>query len=167
MKILKNNTAANILINDTGISIPALGSYTIQITEYLLWAASADVISKINSGNITVNDGVSNLNTTEGLSYIAYPDHALGGRFNNEANGFVATNIQAAIEEAKATSTGTSLIPEVAIDPSGAVPGQTWVLAEGAGSPVGLLLTLTQSNALSYKLSYKTASGAVKRTTLT
>lgn len=64
------------------------------------------------------------------------------------------------------TSPGTVSIPEVAVDPPAAVAGDSWVLRLGTiGSPIGLLLALTNSQ-LIYKFSYKTLAGPVIRTTL-
>lgn len=160
-KILKNTTASAILISDTGVSIPASpGTYTIQIMDYLLWAASADVVTQITSGALIVNDGTSDLSVTDGIAYIAYPDHAKGVRFDNSTNGFVAQEVQTAIEESK------NKIREVATDPVGAVAEDTWVLrTEHIGTPIGLLLCLTRTFS-TYQLSYKTQSGTIVRTDL-
>lgn len=64
------------------------------------------------------------------------------------------------------TPTGSVSIQEVAIDPPAAVAGDSWVLRLGTiGSPIGLLLALTNSKFI-YKFSYKTLAGPVVRTTL-
>lgn len=69
-KIIKNQTNTLLTIGDTGVSIPALGQYTIQTTDYLLWAASSDIISEIGNGNVIVNDGSFDLNPSEAADLI-------------------------------------------------------------------------------------------------
>lgn len=69
-KILKNNTIADISINDTGITIGASSSYTINTQDYILFAASSDVIAYIGSGDIIVNDGSFDLNISAGVDLI-------------------------------------------------------------------------------------------------
>ena len=84
--------------------------------------------------------------------------------FDNSTNGFSSTDVQAAIEEAKSSSSG--LISEVSSDPVSPVPGETWVLRTvSGGSPIGLLLALTYTT-YTFQLSYKTQSGRIVRTTL-
>jgi hypothetical protein len=99
------------------------------------------------------------------MSKITAAPTAASVPFDNSGNGFAATTVQAAVEEAK--NSATSLVPEVLVDPVGAVAGQTWVLkaATGGGTPIGLLLALTTA-AYQYKLSYKTAAGSIVRTLL-
>lgn len=70
-KILKNQTLSPISISDLGISIPASPtSYVINPTEYPLFAASANLATQINNGNIRVNDGFDDLDSTTGLNHI-------------------------------------------------------------------------------------------------
>lgn len=70
-KILKNTTGNTINITDTGISVPpSPGSYTIPAQDYLLWAASSNVITKIGSGELVVNDGFSDLSISDGTDLI-------------------------------------------------------------------------------------------------
>jgi hypothetical protein len=60
-------------------------------------------------------------------------------------------------------------IPELTADPVAPVDNTAWVKRTDylAGSPIGLLLSLTQASTFSrYKLSYKTLSGAIVRTDL-
>jgi len=70
IKILQNQTASAIFISDTGITIPASGSYTIVQQDYPLWAASSNLVTSIGSGNIVVNDGTQNLSIADGVSLI-------------------------------------------------------------------------------------------------
>jgi hypothetical protein len=70
-KILKNQTGSPILISDVGISVPASpASYTINVTDYLLWAASSNLVTQIGNGNIIVNDGANNLSISDGTDLI-------------------------------------------------------------------------------------------------
>ena len=65
---------------------------------------------------------------------------------------------------------GSGTIPEYYTDPVSPTPGQTWVLATlkmAAGSPIGLLLSLTYSiSVYTYQLSYYTSEGTIIRTPL-
>jgi hypothetical protein len=63
------------------------------------------------------------------------------------------------------TTSGGGSLSEVSSDPVSPSAGDTWILNQAAGSPIGLLLALT-TEASKYYLSYKTASGAVVRTQL-
>ena len=69
-KILINNTVNNISITDTGITLPASSSYTIPPQDYTLWASSSDIITKIGSGDVTVNDGSYDLSKADGISLL-------------------------------------------------------------------------------------------------
>lgn len=69
-KILKNTTGSNISIIDTGITILANGQYTIPPQDYLLWAASNNIITRIGSGSIIVNDGSVDLSISDGTDLI-------------------------------------------------------------------------------------------------
>lgn len=69
-KILKNNTQSNIFITDTGISILANSQYTIPETDYLLWAASSNVITEIGNAELVVNDGSADLSISDGTDLI-------------------------------------------------------------------------------------------------
>lgn len=69
-KILKNNTAGNIIINDTGVTVLASSSYTIPPQDYLLWAASSDIITKVGDSLIVVNDGSYDLSISAGIDLI-------------------------------------------------------------------------------------------------
>lgn len=75
-KILKNNTGSAISISDVGGVIIAAspGTYTIPPQDYLLWAASSDIITYLNdtspTPSITVNDGSVDLNPSDGMDLI-------------------------------------------------------------------------------------------------
>lgn len=69
-KILINNTASPQPVADTGVTIAASSNYTIPPQDYLLWAASSNVITLIGAGTLTVNDGSVNLSISEGTDLI-------------------------------------------------------------------------------------------------
>lgn len=75
-KILKNQTVSPIPIADVGgVIIPATpATYTIPPQDYLLWAASSDIITYLNdtspTPSIIVNDGSFDLNPSDGMDLI-------------------------------------------------------------------------------------------------
>ncbi len=71
-KILYNQTASPIIINDTGyVVLPASpGFYTIPPMDYLLWAQSSNIVTAIGSGDVVVNDGSVDLNISDGIDLI-------------------------------------------------------------------------------------------------
>lgn len=70
MKKLRNNTAADILITDTGINLLANSLYIIAAGDYALFAQSSDIITQVGSGNITVNDGSFDLSKADAISLL-------------------------------------------------------------------------------------------------
>ncbi len=104
IKILKNTTIADISIKDTGVLVPASGQYIIPAQDYLLWMDSVDIDVHINSGDIVVNNGTKDLSINMGLNYIHDFTIAEDIEFDNATNGFIAINVQTAIEEAKNSS---------------------------------------------------------------
>jgi hypothetical protein len=58
------------VITDVGVTILADTSYTISPTQYMLWAASSDVIVAIANGSLIVNDGSSDWNVSDGVDII-------------------------------------------------------------------------------------------------
>lgn len=115
-KILKNQTSpsVDIIISETGVTLLAGQSYTIDPTNYLYWAKPetiSELTANINSGNIVVNDGLRDLSVSEGLRHLKYADEAFNQRFLSNPdrnNGFTSRNTQEAIEEAKITAPGTA-----------------------------------------------------------
>lgn len=79
-KILYNQTASPITINDVGyVILPAApGSYTIPPMDYLLWAQSGNIVTEVGSGDVVVNDGSVDLNISDGIDLIKglYPRQA-------------------------------------------------------------------------------------------
>jgi len=69
-KILDNKTGAPIVISDTGVTVDNVTDYTIPSQDYLLWAASDDIITEIGAGNIVVNNGSNDLGKSEGIDLL-------------------------------------------------------------------------------------------------
>lgn len=122
-KILKNTTNASIELAQVGYTVPALGQIIIEPGAYYLLAneigltPSGQLDTLIANGSIVVNDGVRDLTVAQGISldravdYLKWPDTAFNIRFLAEperTNGFVANNIQEAIEEARSSSASKS-----------------------------------------------------------
>ena len=74
-RVLKNTTASDITIPDTGYTIPASGQLEVYPPDILLWAASAvggDLESYLDSGDVVVNDGVTDLIAAVGKAYLYF-----------------------------------------------------------------------------------------------
>lgn len=101
-KLLKNTTGNIVSITDTGISIPASpGSYLIPPQDYLLWAASSNIVTKVGDGSIIVNDGSSDLSISDGIDLIK-------GIFPSDSGVLVSSlNSSSANLASSATFTGT------------------------------------------------------------
>lgn len=66
--ILKNTTGSEIVIGGQGI--PASGQYTMQESDKPHFASSDLLVTKIGSGEIVINDGVSDLGISEGTDLV-------------------------------------------------------------------------------------------------
>jgi hypothetical protein len=80
-KTLKNQSSpsVDIDINETGVTISAGQSFTIDPINYLYWSTPeviAEITPFINSGDIVVNDGTNDLSAADGLRYLEYSDRA-------------------------------------------------------------------------------------------
>jgi hypothetical protein len=69
-KILKNNTGSPVNIADVGQTVPASGQLVVVPTDYLLYAASNNVITLIGNSTLTVNDGSFDLSISDGIDLI-------------------------------------------------------------------------------------------------
>lgn len=69
-KILRNTTGSTIVVSDTGVSVPSMSNYTIPPQDYMLWAASDNVITFIGDGDFVVNDGTFDLSISDGIDLI-------------------------------------------------------------------------------------------------
>lgn len=107
-KILKNTTGADIEIFTAGNQVvPAGSQVTLAPEDFAQQWATDDVLTEVTplltSGDLVVNDGNNDLNATDGLNFLRYPDTAFNVRFLSDPerlNGFVSKNVQEAIEEA-------------------------------------------------------------------
>lgn len=76
-RILKNNTASPVVINDTGDTIPASGQLTINPLDYGKYEGSSDVLGPLTDqsqsptvSTLTANDGTFDLGLSEGVRLI-------------------------------------------------------------------------------------------------
>ena len=69
--IVKNNGGSPITIEDLGITVPATSQITFSDQfEYEEIASSDDLRDEVNSGNLVVNDGSSDLSSANGVLYL-------------------------------------------------------------------------------------------------
>jgi hypothetical protein len=104
-KILNNTTASPVFVSDTGVSIAANGSYTIPEQDYLLWAASSNIVSLVGASTVTVSDGSYVLSISDGINLIKgiYPSLI-------KAVPYGKTNLQFAEAASVAASMPTDVI---------------------------------------------------------
>jgi len=69
-KIIKNTTASDIVLSDTGVTILANSQITIPPVDYLLWAESSNVVTHVGSEDLVVNDGSYDLSISDGIDLI-------------------------------------------------------------------------------------------------
>lgn len=103
-KILKNVSGATRQI--LNVSVANNGTHEIPHGQ---WGKAMDnglLIADITAGLIIVNDGSSDLSIPNGLVHLGkyHIESADKVTFNTSTNGFISTNTQAAIEEAKRSS---------------------------------------------------------------
>jgi hypothetical protein len=69
--IIKNNTGSSIIVEDLGIPVPSAGQidFSTQFT-YDEIAGSDDLRTEVVAGNLVVNDGTSDLSSSEGEKYL-------------------------------------------------------------------------------------------------
>lgn len=110
-KILTNTTASDVFVTDTGTTISASSTYTILPQFYDYWANSANIQTLISAGTITVQSDVRVLPTTALmlLEMLNIQGLAEDTPFDNSTNGYVATEVQAAIEESRSTGGSNNL----------------------------------------------------------
>jgi len=109
-KILKNQTGSDIELSNVGLSIPAFGQLTIDIASYILLASDdsiTELTTLINSGDIIVNDGSSDLSpNSEAIAFLRYPDDATNIKFTPTAE-ISGNTVQEAIGDGVATALNT------------------------------------------------------------
>lgn len=69
-KILKNDSGSTVSIGDTGVTILNGTQYTIPPQDYLLWAASSNVVTFVGTEDLVVNDGSFNLTISDGIDLL-------------------------------------------------------------------------------------------------
>lgn len=102
----KNTTVSTLTHAASGIALLPSIYYDASVFD-VSKLYDSELTGWITAGSVIFNDGTSDYTAANGLAYLNWP----GGisaqvKFNNSTNGFVATNDQAAIEEAKNTATG-------------------------------------------------------------
>jgi len=110
-KALKNNTGSDIIIGDTGQTVPASGELAINATDSLLYAASTDVVTPINDGDLIVKFKTTELSAVQGLCYLrtGLEGLALSHCYDNTESGLSAIDVQAAIDE---IASGAAVLPD-------------------------------------------------------
>ena len=76
-KILKNTTGADIFLEFPGVLVPASGQITINVEEYIDFAAEEainELTPLINGGSIVVNNGTVDYSAADGIRFLEYPD---------------------------------------------------------------------------------------------
>jgi hypothetical protein len=163
-KIIKNTTNATIFISEIGTNIAANSSLTIDPSVYYIWAKPemlAEISSKIDSGQLVVNDGVLDLTVANNISldrakdFLKHPDTAFNVRFLAEterSNGFFSKNVQEAIEEAKATIEGKiSVLPTFL---NNGLTANKWLALDGAMGGSDILPAVTSYDSKFAGLTY-------------
>lgn len=110
-KTLVNTTASDVFVSDTGTTVPASGSYTIQPQFYPYWAASANTVTLLTAGTLTLTSDIRTLPTVTLMIQELQNIQGLAEDtpFDNSTDGFTANQVQAAIEEAKNTGGSNNL----------------------------------------------------------
>lgn len=96
-RIIKNTTGSPIIIENAGLSVPASGQITISFSDLYKVLGDSGFETNVNSGNLVINDGTSDLSATVGLLF--FKGQASELRFNNASNSFPSSTIQATIED--------------------------------------------------------------------
>ena len=78
-KIIKNQTASIVEVNDVGLSIPASGQLTVNPTDFDDFSSSDDIVELIGNGTLVVNNGDSDLGKSDGIRFVQ-------GGFSNKIN---------------------------------------------------------------------------------
>jgi len=100
-KILKNNTDPLVVVSlaDIGFTLQTTPDYTMNTTEYDLFAGSDNLMTAIGNGDIIVNDGSFDLGISDGISLIKgnFPTKIIiqdsSGNEASISNGQLNTNV--------------------------------------------------------------------------
>jgi hypothetical protein len=123
----KNTTAGDLQHARSGVMFPA-GTY-IDLTEGidLFLVLDSQMVAWLVAGTLIYNTGTIDLTAAIALQHLAFSGHAKYLGFDNLTNGFVATKVQEAIEEAKANATAKmKLYCELNYRPAGAMSNASW-----------------------------------------
>jgi hypothetical protein len=75
-RIIKNTTVSDIVLQSTGVTIPASGQYTIYAKSWPAWAAATfdgtELVDYINSGDLVVNNGTIDLVASKGIALLRF-----------------------------------------------------------------------------------------------
>lgn len=100
----KNTTGSDLQHSRSGIRLPA-GVY-VDVSDgidlFLLF--DSQLQGWLTGGSVLYNDGTADIAAALAISHLTFTGHAKWAGFDNSANGFDATKVQPAIEEAKATA---------------------------------------------------------------
>lgn len=153
-KILKNTTITDIELDIAGITVPASGQITVP-TETYSELASEDSVTEltplINSGDIVVNDSISDLPAVEGINYIKYANFAESIRL--DSSSFISNEVKGALEElASQPGEEFCVFPIWAEENAGISNGQReWSFGNGATGDIGIVVPFdAQIIAVSY-----------------
>lgn len=119
-KIVKNNTGGNISVSDTGVTVNASSQYTIPPQDYLLWAASDNIVTEVGAGNLIINDGSIDLSISDGIDLIKglFLKHSVIGNTDNTLIGNTGDRLK--------TDTEISSINLSGGFPCPTIPGNKW-----------------------------------------
>lgn len=115
------------------MSVPASGTYTINPSDYLLFAASGNTITALSGGSLTMSDGATTLSLANGVALL---------------QGIFPTTV--AVQSATASFSGT-ISANGAILAIGTMGPYCGIIFEVSGTFVGTL-TVTATNGLTYQL---------------
>lgn len=159
-KIIKNNTAFPVEINDIGITIPSNGQYIIPPQDYLLCSDSIDILNLIQNGTVILNDGNSDLSLSDSLAFAKYSNFANSVRFTSTTD-LTSVEVNSAINESALLADLALNTPRYAIPLvyNGTVGNNTFIgysnLVPGDATPIVIPI---KSRLIEYTFSNSNAS---------
>jgi len=76
-KVLKNNTANDVLITDVGQTLTDSETFVIDPASYMLYANSSDVVTLLSDSTLTYNDGTNDLSLSDAINHLKGYSQAL------------------------------------------------------------------------------------------
>lgn len=148
MRILTNTTGSDIFNVEAGLNLAAGQTYTIPVTEYALWVGQID--TEIDSGDIVVNDGTSDLSPVIGkgvINGVVGAQYSVIDKSTTVGAMFQATTVQGALEEVK--SAGIIALTDASTITFNAALGLAYTITLGGdrtiANPTGLVPGATYS----------------------